>query len=153
MVATVLLVLTACAQIPAGGTEVADFESITGPQLEEVLAVIGRPVVVNVWASWCHPCRSEAPLLAAAHSQFDGEIEFIGVDVQDNQSDAKSFVSQFGLEFTHYFDRDRSVPNHFGVIGTPVTMFFDAEGNLVSTHLGVIDERSLALGIDEIRRH
>lgn len=147
-----LLVLGACTQVPAGGTELADFEPITGPRLEDALADIGLPVVVNVWASWCHPCRSEAPLLAAAYEQFVGEVEFIGIDVQDNQNDAKEFVSQFGLQFTQYFDRDRSVPNHFGVIGTPVTLFFDTEGNLVSTHLGVIDERSLALGIDEIRR-
>ncbi len=89
-------------------------------------------------------------MLRTAHLEFGEDIKFIGIDVQDNQDDARAFISQFDLSFDHFFDRDRSVPNFFGGIGTPITFFFDSEGVLVITHLGVIDGRGLALGIDEI---
>lgn len=144
----VLVVATACAAPNPSSAE--DLPSIDAVAFDAVVADLGRPAVVNIWASWCHPCRSEAPLLSAAHDQFGDRVAFIGVDVQDNQADAKEFIAEFGLDIPHYFDRNRAIPNHYGVIGTPVTLFFDQDGVLVGTHLGVIDERALALGIDEL---
>ncbi len=114
------------------------------------LETIDRPAVVNVWASWCLPCRSEAPLLNTAFEQYGDEIEFIGVDVQDTQAGAKEFLAEFGLDFDHFFDRNRSVPNSLGGLGTPITFFFGPHGELVSTHNGIVDERTLALNIDEL---
>lgn len=146
----ILLALSACAPAELAGQDLADLPPITGEELAATLAESDKPAVVNVWASWCGPCRSEAPLLTAAHAAYGDEIDFIGVDVQDNQADAKNFIAEFGLDFTHYFDRDRSVPDFYGGFGTPITFFFDSTGALVDTHLGVIDERALALGIDEI---
>ena len=146
----ILLALSACAPAELAGQDLADLPPITGEELAATLAESDKPAVVNVWASWCGPCRSEAPLLAAAHAAYGDEIDFIGIDVQDNQADAKNFITEFGLDFTHYFDRTRSVPESYGGFGTPITFFFDGTGTLVDTHLGVIDERALALGIDEI---
>lgn len=146
----VLLVLSACGSGQLAGQELADLPPITGDRLAATLAESDKPAVVNIWASWCGPCRSEAPLLTAAHAAYGDQIDFIGVDVQDNQADAKKFIAEFGLGFTHYFDRERSVPEFYGGFGTPITFFFDNTGTLVDTHLGVIDERALALGIDEI---
>jgi hypothetical protein len=80
------------------------------------------------------------------------KVEFIGVDVQDNQADAKAFIAEFGLHFEHVFDRNRSIPNRLAGIGTPITFFFAPGGKLVDTHNGIIDERGLALGIDELLR-
>jgi cytochrome c biogenesis protein CcmG/thiol:disulfide interchange protein DsbE len=116
------------------------------------MATIDRPAVVNVWASWCIPCRSEAPLLDRAFRTYGADIEFIGVAVADNQPDAKAFLSEFGLGFDHFFDRDRSMPSLFGGIGTPITFFFGPGGELISTHNGVMDDRTLALNIDELLR-
>lgn len=149
-VIVVLLVLSACGSGQLAGQDLADLPPITGEELAITLAESDKPAVVNIWASWCNPCRSEAPLLTAAHDAYGDQIDFIGVDVQDNQADAKNFIAEFGLDFTHYFDRDRSVPEFYGGFGTPITFFFDSTGTLVDTHLGVIDERALALGIDEI---
>ena len=56
----------------------------------------------------------------------------------------------FGLDYQHFFNRDRSIPNRYAAFGTPITLFFDANGQLVDAHEGVIDERGLALGIDEL---
>jgi cytochrome c biogenesis protein CcmG/thiol:disulfide interchange protein DsbE len=149
-VAVILLTVAACGSPELVGQDLDDLPPITGEELERHLATSGRPAVVNVWAAWCAPCRSEAPLLEAAESQFGEDVDFNGIDVEDNQADAKDFIVRYGLDFVHYFDRNRSVPNHFGGIGTPITFFFNADGDLIDTHLGVIDERALAIGIDEI---
>ena len=76
---------------------------------------------------------------------------FLGIDVQDNQSDARAFIAEFGLsEFDHYFDPNRSVPNALGRTGVPITFFFDAGGDVAAAHSGVIDERTLAASIDSL---
>ncbi len=149
-----VVILAACGGTAAQGPEVpaarADLPETTAAEFEALLADIDRPAVVNVWASWCLPCRSEAPLLNAAFAQYGDEIEFIGVNVTDNQVDAKAFLAEFGLAFQHYFDRNRQVPNFYGGIGIPITFFFAPNGDLVKTHNGILDDRTLALNIDEL---
>lgn len=145
------LALAACGGATPDTSGIDDIPPIDAASFETHLDGVDRPAVVNVWASWCTPCRSEAPLLDQAFDQYGTEIEFIGVDVQDNQADAKAFLAEFELDgFDHFFDRDRSIPNHYGAFGTPVTMFFGPNGELITTHNGVIDERTLALNIDEL---
>lgn len=147
------LLLAACSGTTADVSDVPDLPETTASDFAEHLAAIDRPAVVNVWASWCPPCRSEAPLLDQAHDQYGDRIEFIGVDVQDDQADAKAFLAEFGLAgFDHFFDPNREVPNSYGAFGTPITMFFGPHGELIATHNGVVDERTLALNIDELLR-
>lgn len=148
-----VLVLTACAGEATQDTSgIADLPSVTAAEFESLLADLDKPAVVNVWASWCLPCRSEAPLLNEAHARYGEEVEFIGVDVQDSQVVAKQFLAEFGLEFRHFFDRGRAIPNFYGGLGTPITMFFAPQGELLTIHNGVIDERTLAVNIDELNR-
>ena len=148
----IAVVLAACGGAASSNTssDRPDLEITTASQFEAHMETIESPAVVNVWASWCLPCRSEAPLLNQAFLKYGDEIEFIGVDVQDNQDDAKAFLAEFGLDFEHFFDRNREVPNFYGGIGTPITFFFGPRGELVRTHNGVVDERTLALNIDEL---
>ncbi|MEX0826657.1 MAG: thioredoxin domain-containing protein [Acidimicrobiia bacterium] len=146
-----LIAIGACSQgsVPAG--EVPPLEPTTPSAVRELLASSDRPVVVNVWASWCIPCRSEAPLLRQAAAAHGGEIRFVGIDVRDTQDGARSFIAEFGLTaLEHYFDQSGAVPGDLGGRGVPLTFFFRAGGDLVSVHHGVIDERTLALGIDEL---
>ncbi len=114
------------------------------------LAALDQPAVVNVWASWCLPCRAEAPLFNVAHETYGDKIAFIGVDVADTRPAALAFLDEFGLEFDHFFDKDRAIPNRYGGIGTPITFFFAPGGVLVFTHNGIIDDRTLAMNIDEL---
>jgi cytochrome c biogenesis protein CcmG/thiol:disulfide interchange protein DsbE len=147
----IFLIVTACggtATVAAGDRE--DLPATSAAEFEAHLQGIDRPAVVNVWASWCLPCRSEAPLLDTAFREYGDQVEFIGVDVQDNQADAKAFLAEFGLDFDHFFDRNREIPNFYGGIGTPITFFFGPNGELFRTHNGVVDERTLALNIDEL---
>lgn len=146
------LVVTACADASQNTADLPDLPAITAAEFETHLGGLEKPAVVNVWASWCLPCRSEAPLLDEAFAQHGEEIEFIGVDVQDSQPGAKQFLAEFGLEFDHFFDRERAIPNFYGGLGTPITMFFAPHGELLTIHNGVIDERTLALNIDELRQ-
>lgn len=150
----VALVVTACGTpVSQAASDIADLPQITPTEFEARLASSGMPAVVNVWASWCLPCRSEAPLLTRAAMEHGDEIEFIGVDVQDNQDDAKEFMAEYGLtDFDHFFDPNRDIPNHYAGFGTPITMFFAPGGELVRIHEGIVDERTLALDIDELLR-
>ncbi len=152
LVAALLLVVVACGGGAADddSSGVPDLPAISAGEFEAHLEAIDKPAIVNVWASWCLPCRSEAPLLNEAFAKYGDQIEFIGIDVQDNQADAKEFLAEFGLDFDHFFDRDREIPNNYGGIGTPITFFFGPHGELVNTHNGVVDERTLALNIDEL---
>lgn len=145
-----VLVLGSCNRSNVDTSGIPDLEAITAEQLDGILTSSDRPAIVNVWASWCIPCRSEAPLLKKAHQAKGDEIEFIGIDVQDSQNGAKEFIAEFGIDFTSYFDRGRGIPMRYGGIGTPITFFFAPGGQLISTHNGVIDDQALALGIDEL---
>ena len=98
------------------------------------------------------PAGPEAPLLSAAHEHYGDQIEFIGVDVQDNQPGAKAFIVEFDIKFLSVFDRQRTIPIRYAGIGVPITFFFAPGGELIGTHNGIIDERTLALGIDELLR-
>lgn len=146
-------VVAACGGTSDGVALLDDLPTTTADEFETHLAGIEGPAVVNVWASWCLPCRSEAPLLDEAAAAYGDRIEFIGVDVQDNQPDAKAFLAEFGLgDFDQFFDETRSVPNNYGGLGTPITLFFGPHGELIRAHNGVVDERTLALNIDELLR-
>jgi thiol-disulfide isomerase/thioredoxin len=147
----VAVALSACGSSAVSPEDVPPLPD-TGPaQISDLLAVSDRPVVVNIWASWCSPCRSEAPLLREAHAEHGELIRFVGIDVRDDQQDARGFIAEFGLDgFEHFFDPSGAVPADLGTFGVPQTLFFAPGGVPVHTHRGAIDERTLALQIDEL---
>ena len=152
----VIALAVASAACSGGGGDagaVPELPSATPSEVVALLAESDRPVVVNVWASWCAPCRSEAPLLRRAHARWGDQVRFVGVDVRDDQAGARRFIAEFELDgFEHLFDREGRVPAALGGVGVPHTYFFASGGELVALHNGVIDERTLALQIDELLR-
>lgn len=98
----------------------------------------GRPVVVNFFASWCPPCNSEAPDLAA-FAEAHPEVAFVGVDVNDKLADAKDFVARYGLPYPVVYDAQGEIGQRYGVDGIPTTMFFDKTGNQVDVVVGATD--------------
>jgi cytochrome c biogenesis protein CcmG/thiol:disulfide interchange protein DsbE len=146
-----LMILVACGSPSGDPTDGPELPEIDGPGIREILAELDRPAVVNVWASWCLPCRSEAPLLAAAHDEIGGEVVFIGIDVEDDRPSAREFIAEFGLDFDHYFDPDRKIPAELGGVGVPITYFVAPGGEIVDIHSGILDEPTLAVMLDELR--
>jgi cytochrome c biogenesis protein CcmG/thiol:disulfide interchange protein DsbE len=97
----------------------------------------GHPVVINFWASWCLPCREEAPLLERTWRQYRDEgVMFLGVNIKDAESDAKAFVEEFDITYPVVRDLDQELTRSFGVRGLPETFFVDHEWRFVGTESG-----------------
>lgn len=145
------LVLAGCGEPSTPLADVPEIPEVTPAAFRAELATSAAPVVVNVWASWCAPCRSEAPLFRVAAAEWGDAVRFIGIDVRDTQSEGRAFIAEFGLTaLDHRFDPSGAVPRDLGGVGVPLTYFFHPGGALAHVHRGVIDERTLALWIDVI---
>jgi cytochrome c biogenesis protein CcmG/thiol:disulfide interchange protein DsbE len=108
----------------------------------------GGPVVVNFWASWCPPCRTEAPRLERAWRRHgrDGVV-FVGLNMQDVTDDARAFLEQFDVRYPNVRDGSDAVARDWGVTGLPETFFVDRRGRVVGRVIGAIDSRQLRDGI------
>lgn len=116
---------------------------------EIISGLRGRPVVVNVWASWCAPCRAEARLLERTADEYHGRVQFVGVATRDTESGADAFIERFGVSYPNLFDRDGSIRRFLGLRGLPTTYVFDADGRLVGEVVGGVTEQSLAARLDD----
>jgi cytochrome c biogenesis protein CcmG, thiol:disulfide interchange protein DsbE len=112
---------------------------------EQLAAVRGYPAVVNNWASWCGPCRTEWPWLQQAAADNLDEVAFIGVDGDDSDDAAATFLRDHPVPYPSFADPDKGVGNQVGatlVGGFPNTLFFDRNGELVFTHQGVYEDQA-----------
>jgi thiol-disulfide isomerase/thioredoxin len=102
----------------------------------------GTPVLINFWASWCGPCREEMPRLAAFARDQD-EVRVLGVAVNDAPADSRRFADEKDADFPMAVDRRGEVVARYGATGLPATVLVDAEGRIVSTVFGPVEERDL----------
>lgn len=101
----------------------------------------GSPIVLNFWASWCGPCKDEAPILAATEKAWrDQGVVFLGVDTTDNREDAIAFEDRFGIEYDSVFDVNGDLSVSYAVLGYPETFFIDADGAIRAKHVGVLPD-------------
>ena len=99
-------------------------------------ALRGKAVVINFWASWCHPCKQEVPRLEAAYRQWGGkDVVFIGIDAQDFVGDAKRFAAKLGITYPLVHDAPGGTVDRYGVTGYPETFFIDRRGRVVPPHI------------------
>jgi len=113
--------------------------------------MVGKPVVVNFWASWCGPCKSEMPDFEEKFGEYGDEIVFMMVNMTNGQETvktAKAFVEEAGYTFPVYFDTRQSAAIAYGVNSIPATYFIDEEGQLIAYGLGALSGDIIQRGID-----
>jgi cytochrome c biogenesis protein CcmG/thiol:disulfide interchange protein DsbE len=91
----------------------------------------GKPAVVNFWASWCGPCADEAPVLQDAARRYGDRVTFVGVDVQDLDSDAQSFLHKYGITYANGSANAGPISVQYGMRGVPETYFIAPDGRLI----------------------
>jgi cytochrome c biogenesis protein CcmG, thiol:disulfide interchange protein DsbE len=108
----------------------------------------GAPVVLNFWASWCPPCRTEAPRLERSWRGSRGRgVVFLGLDMQDLTGDAREFIREFRISYPNVRDPGDEVARGWGVTGLPETFFVSPRGRVVAHVIGAISVRQLEEGI------
>ena len=116
---------------------------------------VGKPTIVNFWASWCGPCKMEMPDFDEKYKELGEEIHFVMVNMTDGSQEtiekAAAFVEESGYSFPVYYDTDMDAAMTYGVSSIPSTFFIDAEGNAVAWAQGMIDAATLQKGIDMLK--
>lgn len=117
--------------------------------LSEVVA--GRPAVVNLWATWCAPCRVEMPVLADAQRRHP-DVQFVFVNQGETEAVVRGYLQREGLALRGlWLDRGRMLGPEAGSVGLPTTIFYDAQGRRVDAHFGVLNAASLQARIERLR--
>ena len=162
--ATAAVVLAACT--PHGG---ALLFKATGPplplppqgalvvaseaDLEGILVgARGRPVILNVWASWCGPCRAETPLLERAARRYGQTVVFLGVNSRDQADSASAFLRRYHVSYPSLVDASDEISQRLSVGGLPTTFVFSKSGRMRARVVGGISEQTLAAQIEAALR-
>lgn len=112
----------------------------------------GKPVLVNFWASWCPPCKEEAPVLERAWKKYKDRVVFVGVDIWDENADALAFMDRYGITYPNGPDPSGAVAIEYGVTGLPESWFLDRDGTLVRRWVGGMNDRQIEAFLEEAMR-
>lgn len=106
------------------------------------LAELDGPAVINLWATWCEPCRRELPDFQDASADHP-DVRFLGVDIGEDPRVAQDFLDELGVTFEQYADEDGQLSDRLGVAALPVTLVVDANGAIAERHLGPMSRAQL----------
>ena len=150
---TALLFVSGCTTTPSAiskgdlvdCTSLSVYPSVTGTQLDCLdgsagitLEALRGPAVVNVWGSWCGPCKDEIPYFVDFYGKAKGKLVLLGIDVEEAQiGDGRHFVETRGISWPNLYDPDGRTASALGM-GVPITYFVDAKGVTVYKRIGVI---------------
>lgn len=127
--------------------------AVSVQQFEGMLVGLrGEPVVVNIWASWCAPCRTEMPMLQDAAEAFEGRATILGVASNDDPGSAATFLDEIGLTYANVFDPSGEIRVALGLTAYPTTYVFGRDGSIRARVDGGISEQRLAGLIEDALR-
>jgi cytochrome c biogenesis protein CcmG/thiol:disulfide interchange protein DsbE len=119
----------------------------------QLLALRGHPVVVNMWASWCEPCRFELPFLQREAVARGAKVAFLGINVNDAHDAAAKRAAEFPMPYPSFEDPRSKLFDRFKALGLPATAFYDTRGKLVLVHQGLFPTQAkLAAALDRYAR-
>jgi DsbE subfamily thiol:disulfide oxidoreductase len=129
--------------------------SLDGNEKIDLKDFKGEPIVINFWASWCGPCREEMPFLQKTWNEYkDKGIVFLGINVLDEEKNAKDFLNSFGISYINLKDSNGETANSYSVVALPATFFIDKQGKIVRRNYGAFvgstNEKSFINSIEEI---
>lgn len=114
----------------------------------------GKPIVINVWGSWCAPCRAEAPELVEAAKQLGDDVQFLGLNTRDlTEAPARAFVRGFEIPYPNIFDPDGTLLLGFGQLppkAIPSTIVIDAQGRVAARVIGEVDAKTLVALVGDV---
>lgn len=111
----------------------------------------GKPVMIDFWASWCPPCRQEAPMLAAVSKEYEQKgVAFLGIALWDSDEDARAFLARYGIGYPNGIDRQGTIAIDFGVTGIPEKYFLDKNGRITRRFIGPTPEERLREALDAL---
>lgn len=134
------------APVPAPDFTVLDAE---GNEVK-LSSLFGKPIVLNFWASWCPPCKSEMPHFEAVYQELGDEVTFVMVDLVNSRETAdagKAYIAEHGYTFPVYFDKDQGAAATYGISSIPTTYFINSEGYIVAGANRALSEDNLRAGI------
>jgi len=116
--------------------------------LAEHITQDGRPIFLNLWASWCFPCREEMPAIDRSAKAFP-DIAFLGVSVRDNTPDAEAFVDEIGVTYLIGFDEENELDSAYKPLGLPASYIISGDGVIVERIFGKVTEEDLAAKFEQ----
>lgn len=115
---------------------------------------IGKPILINFWASWCGPCKSEMPDLSTVYKEYKDDVVFLFVNMTDGsretEATASAYIEEEGYDFPVYFDTAQNAAAVYGVTSIPSTVFIDAEGYIAAGYRGALDLDGFRDNLDAI---
>jgi cytochrome c biogenesis protein CcmG/thiol:disulfide interchange protein DsbE len=125
-------------------------ESMDGETLN-LADLQGKVVLVDFWASWCTPCRQEAPVLRQVYQEYaDQPVEFVGVNIWDRREDAFQYIDTYNIPYPNGIDESGSIAIDYGVRGIPEKFFIDSTGVVRRKYVGPMHAETLRAALDEL---
>ncbi len=129
------------------------FYTLEGEEVD-LASFQGKPLVLNLWASWCPPCKAELPDFQEVYNQYGGDVNFVFVSMIDGARETKEtaldFINENNYDLPFYFDTNQQVAFSFRVTGIPATYFINSDGTQYRRQVGMLDKESLIKVVGEL---